>query len=56
MAPARVVAHLLPPNGSIPNHPRWPLLVYPAAVARVALPSCDPVCGAAGPLFEFWRA
>jgi len=28
----RVVAHLLPANGAIPNHPRWPLLVYPAAV------------------------
>ena len=28
-----VVTHLLAANGSIPNHPRWPLLVYPAAVA-----------------------
>jgi uncharacterized protein YjlB len=28
----QLVAHLLPANGSIPNHPRWPLLVYPAAV------------------------
>ena len=27
-----VVAHLLPPAGDIPNHPRWPLLVYPGAV------------------------
>jgi uncharacterized protein YjlB len=27
-----VVAHLLPPSGVIPNHPNWPLLVYPAAV------------------------
>ena len=27
-----VIAHLLPANGAIPNHPRWPLLVYPAAV------------------------
>jgi uncharacterized protein YjlB len=27
-----VLAHLLPPNGAIPNHPRWPLLVYPGAV------------------------
>jgi uncharacterized protein YjlB len=26
------------------------------AVARVPLPACDPVCGAAGPLFEYWRA
>ena len=28
----RVVAHLLAPDGAIPNHPRWPLLVYPGAV------------------------
>ena len=28
----KVVAHLLAPDGAIPNHPRWPLLVYPAAV------------------------
>jgi uncharacterized protein YjlB len=30
---SRVVAHRLAPAGAIPNHPRWPLLVYPAAVA-----------------------
>jgi uncharacterized protein YjlB len=24
----RVIAHLLPAHGAIPNHPRWPLLVY----------------------------
>ena len=29
----RVVAHHLAPAGAIPNHPRWPLLIYPAAVA-----------------------
>jgi uncharacterized protein YjlB len=29
----RVLAYLLPPCGAIPNHPRWPLLVYPGAVA-----------------------
>jgi uncharacterized protein YjlB len=29
----KVLAHLLAPDGAIPNHPRWPLLVYPAAVA-----------------------
>src|SRR4249920_2949436 len=29
----RVIAHLLAPDGAIPNHPRWPLLVYPGAVA-----------------------
>lgn len=29
----RVQAHPLAPNGAIPNHPRWPLLVYPGAVA-----------------------
>ncbi len=22
----KVIAHLLPANGTIPNHPRWPLL------------------------------
>lgn len=29
----KVVAHLLARSGAIPNHPRWPLLVYPGAVA-----------------------
>ena len=29
---ARAIAHLLPSSGGIPNNPRWPLLVYPAAV------------------------
>jgi uncharacterized protein YjlB len=29
----RVIAHRLAPSGPIPNHPRWPLLVYPGAVA-----------------------
>jgi len=33
MTDARVVPHLLPAADSVPNHPRWPLLVYPAAVA-----------------------
>ncbi len=28
-----LIAHLLAPDRNIPNHPRWPLLVYPAAVA-----------------------
>jgi uncharacterized protein YjlB len=28
-----VLAHLLAAEGAIPNHPRWPLLVYPAALA-----------------------
>ncbi|HEX5091345.1 MAG TPA: cupin [Burkholderiales bacterium] len=28
----RVIAHLLAPASGVPNHPRWPLLVYPAAV------------------------
>jgi len=27
-----VIAHLLPPTEQVPNHPRWPLLVYPQAV------------------------
>jgi uncharacterized protein YjlB len=29
----RVIAQHLAPSGGIPNHPRWPLLVYPNAVA-----------------------
>lgn len=33
MSDPRVTAHLLPAAGSVPNHPRWPLLVYPGAVA-----------------------
>ena len=28
-----VVAHLLAPSGEIPNHPRWPLLVYAKAIS-----------------------
>jgi uncharacterized protein YjlB len=31
-AALKVVAHLLAAEGAIPNHPRWPLLVYPGAV------------------------
>lgn len=31
--PLRLIAYLLAPAGDIPNHPRWPLLVYPSAVA-----------------------
>jgi uncharacterized protein YjlB len=31
-----VVAHLLAPSGAIPNHPRWPLLIYPNAVKPAA--------------------
>jgi uncharacterized protein YjlB len=27
-----VAAHLLKPSGAVPNHPRWPLLVYQEAV------------------------
>lgn len=27
-----IVAHLLAPGETIPNHPRWPLLIYPGAV------------------------
>lgn len=33
MSACEVIHHLLGPSGAIPNHPRWPLLVYPAAVA-----------------------
>jgi uncharacterized protein YjlB len=32
----KVVAHLLAPDGPIPNHPAWPLLVYPGAVKEVS--------------------
>lgn len=28
----RVIAHLLAASGAVPNHPRWPLLLYPGAV------------------------
>jgi len=28
----KVVAHLLAADPAIPNHPRWPLLVYPSAL------------------------
>lgn len=31
-----IVAHLLAADGSIPNHPHWPLLVYPEAVKNIA--------------------
>jgi uncharacterized protein YjlB len=27
-----VIAHLLAADGAIPNHPRWPLLIYPQAL------------------------
>jgi uncharacterized protein YjlB len=33
MSALDVVVHLLGPSGVIPNHPKWPLLVYPSAVA-----------------------
>ena len=29
----RIIAHHLAASGAIPNHPRWPLLVYPGVVA-----------------------
>ena len=35
----RVIAHLVAASGSVPNHPRWPLLVYPGVVA---LAGADP--------------
>src|SRR5688500_22489 len=31
-----VVTHLLAADGAIPNHPRWPLLIYPGAVKEIA--------------------
>ncbi len=33
----QVIAHHLAANGAIPNHPRWPLLVYPGVVDAVDL-------------------
>ena len=30
--PSRVVAHRLAASGGIPNHPRWPFVVYKRAV------------------------
>jgi uncharacterized protein YjlB len=30
---SRVIAHRIAPDREIPNHPHWPLLVYPGAVA-----------------------
>ncbi len=32
MTARRILAYPLPASGAIPNHPRWPLLVYPGAV------------------------
>jgi uncharacterized protein YjlB len=33
MASPSAIAHLLPADPSVPNHPRWPLLVYPRVLA-----------------------
>ena len=33
MAVPRVVVHRFKPGGAVPNHPAWPLLVYPGAVS-----------------------
>ena len=33
-----VVTHLLAAGGSIPNHPTWPLLVYPAVAEKDVTP------------------
>jgi uncharacterized protein YjlB len=30
----KLLTHLLAPDGSIPNHARWPLLVYPGVAAE----------------------
>jgi uncharacterized protein YjlB len=43
----RVIAHLLAPTAGAPNHPRWPLLVYPAA-----LPPAGNLAEAIEALFE----
>ena len=32
----KVATHLLAANGPIPNHPRWPLLIYPAALQNIS--------------------
>ena len=32
-ASPQVIAHRLASGGAVPNHPRWPLLLYPGAVA-----------------------
>src|SRR5215813_2236726 len=32
----RIIAHQIAASGSVPNHPRWPLLLYPGAVAVAA--------------------
>ena len=32
----RIIAYQITVSGSIPNHPRWPLLVYPGVVAATA--------------------
>jgi uncharacterized protein YjlB len=38
MLPAMdIVAHLLATSGAIPNHPRWPLLIYNGALALSGL-------------------
>ena len=31
----QVIAHHLARSGDIPNHPRWPLLLYPGAVVII---------------------
>ncbi len=33
-----VITHLLAPDGSIPNHPRWPLLIYPGVLGKEITP------------------
>jgi uncharacterized protein YjlB len=48
MLPAMdIVAHLLATSGAIPNHPRWPLLIYNGALA---LSGPDPAAN-----FEHWK-
>lgn len=31
--PPHIIAHRLAAGGNVPNHPRWPLLLYPGALA-----------------------
>ena len=36
-------------DGLVPNHPRWPLIIYRGA------PRKDPVYGTGGPLSKLWK-
>ena len=42
----KLITHMLPQGGPIPNHPKWPLLVYPNAI-----PSSEDLASAFEELF-----